>query len=243
MSKREVLREKRRKSQQRQQILMISGIVVVALVVFVILILPSLQSAAAPIGAFATIVPYPRPGADGLNMGNLKAPVKVEEFADFQCPGCRNFFESGEKSIVETYVKTGKVYYVYVPLSFIDDNSRTPSVESKHAAMAAYCASDQNRFWDYHDMLFTNQSRTGENVGGFSDKRLTAFAQTLGLDMNAFNSCFTSGKYQKQIQDDATYGVQSKVDQTPSFLVNGKLVLPQDLIATIEAALKAVPGN
>ena len=243
MSKREELREKRRKSQQRQQILTISGIVVVALVVFVILILPSLQSAAAPVGAFATIVPYPRPGADGLNMGDLKAPVRVEEFADFQCPGCRLFFESGERSIVETYVRTGKVYYVYVPLSFIDNYVTPPSNESKHAAVAAYCASDQNRFWDYHDMLFTNQAKTGENVGGFSDKRLTAFAQTLGLDMNAFNTCFTSSKYDQKIQEDSNYGTQAKIDTTPSFLVNGKLVLPQDLVASIEAALKAVPGN
>lgn len=238
MSKREELREKRRKSQQRQRILTIAGIVIAALILVAVLVWPSINNATAPVGAIATIVPNPRPNADGLNMGDPNAPVKIEEFADFQCPGCRIFFTTLEKTIEDTYVKTGKAYFTYVPLSFIDD-AVASSNESKHAAQAAYCASDQGKFWDYHDILFTNQSQTGENVGGFSDKRLVAFAQTLGLDMSKFNSCFSSGKYAQKVQQAAAYGIEKKVQQTPSFLVNGQLVGPNELVSTIDLAIAA----
>jgi predicted DsbA family dithiol-disulfide isomerase len=74
-------------------------------------------------------------------------------------------------------------------------------------------------------------------VGGFVPKNLKAFAESLGLDMTTFNSCFDSGKYAQKVIDDAAYARSQNVTGTPSFLVNGKLVYANDLAATIEAAL------
>ncbi len=112
-------------------------------------------------------------------------------------------------------------------------------MSSHAAAEAASCAGDQNMFWQYHDILFANQ--TGENVGDFTAKRLTTYAQALGLDMTQFNACYTGGKYHQQIIDDYDQGVKDGVTQTPSFLVNGILVTQADLQTTIDAQLAAAP--
>lgn len=165
-----------------------------------------------------------------LNLGDPNAPVKVIEFADFQCTVCHQYWLQMESSVISTYVATGKVYYTFAPFSFLGP-------ESVSAAEAAYCANDQGKFWDYHDTLFANYQ--GENVGGFSNDRLAAFAEKLGLDMTAFNACYDGKKYEQKISDDNTYAQGQGVTGTPSFLVNGTLVYAGDLTKTIDAALAA----
>jgi protein-disulfide isomerase len=235
MSKRELLREKRRKEEKRKRGIFIGGIVVIALIIAGVLIYSSLQSLQ-PV-KFTMITPAAIPNPQGLSMGDPNAPVKVMEFADFQCPACMLFATQQETTIVNTYVATGKVYFTYLPFSFLDQNdTRNPPLKESHAAAeAASCAGDQNKFWEYHDILYANQ--TGENIGDFTDKRLMAFAQALGLDMNQFNACYTSGKYRQKVIDDYNLGIKDGVTQTPSFLVNGTLVTQADLQTTIDAQL------
>ena len=97
-----------------------------------------------------------RPETNGLTMGNPEAKIVVEEFSDFQCIACYRFWTNFEPEFIEKYVATGDVLFKYVPFSFIGN-------ESFQAAEAAYCAEEQGRFWDYHDMLFLNWN--GENAG------------------------------------------------------------------------------
>ncbi|MEA4907957.1 MAG: thioredoxin domain-containing protein [Chloroflexi bacterium] len=229
MGKREDIRLKRQRAQNRQRITIIAIIAGFALLIAAVLIWPSLQ----PVGDIATPESFPRPNAQGLAMGDPDAPVHVEEFADFQCPGCQNFWQNMEHQIVTDYVETGKAYFTFTPLSFIDDNAATK--ESDNSAAAAYCAGDQNKFWEYHDFLFANQ--TGENIGAFNDRRLSAFASEAGLDSNAFNQCYNGGKYKQQVIDNMTYSQENQVYQTPSFLVNGTLVTADLLAQTIDAEL------
>lgn len=237
MSKRELLREKRRREEKRNRGIFIGGIVIIALLIAGVLIYSSLQSSQPE--KITLITPSAVPNPQGLSMGDPNAPVKVLEFADFQCPGCMLFATQQETTFVNTYVATGKVYLTYLPFSFLDDprrDTRNPPLKESHAAAeAASCAGDQNKFWEYHDILFANQ--TGENIGDFTARRLTAFAQALGLDMNQFNACYTSGKYRQQIIDDYNLGIKDGVSQTPSFLVNGILVTQADLQTTIESQL------
>ncbi len=134
-------------------------------------------------------------------------------------------FGKFRRKFIREYVETGLVYFKYSPFSFIGP-------ESFQAAEAAYCANDQGKFWDYHDMLFNNWD--GENVGNFNDQRLTAFADDINLDMSAFKQCFNNNTYQSQVVQDATYGQQAGVEGTPSFLVNGTLVYADALIETID---------
>jgi len=232
LSKREQLREKRQKAQNRKKALFIGGIFIIALVITWIVIYPSLGPE-----KIVMVTPVVRPNEQGLSIDDPNAPVKVVEIADFQCPGCKLFSDEYEQAFESKYVATGKVYFTYRPFSFLDkyDTRAHPLKESHAAAEAAYCASDQEKFWEYHDMLYANQ--TGENSGDFTDKRLTAFAQALGLDMNKYNDCYTSRKYKQKVIDDYTVSINDNVAQTPSFLVNGKLVILKDLNTTIDAGL------
>jgi protein-disulfide isomerase len=177
--------------------------------------------------------------ANGLTMGDPNAPVKIDVYEDFQCPACLQYTETTEKQLIDTYIAKGQVYYVFHQYPFIDSNSTTK--ESHQAANASMCANAQGRFWDYHDMLFNNWN--GENQGGFTNKRLLAFAQALGLNMNEFRACFDANQYKAQIQQDYQQGEALGVHSTPTVFVNGTEVTPgyipsyQDLSKAIDAAL------
>jgi protein-disulfide isomerase len=157
----------------------------------------------------------PHPDQKANSMGDPNAPIKIIEYGDFQCPYCRRFWQQTEPQIVEAYVKTGKVYFEFRSYAFLGP-------ESIAAAEAAYCAGDQAKFWEYHNVLFS--SGTGENVGDFTADKLRQYASTLGLDAGQFDACLTSEKYSDQVTQDLEDGKNQGVHATPSFLINGKLV-------------------
>ena len=96
-------------------------------------------------------------------MGDPNAKVTYVEFADFQCPFCKQFFSQTEPQIISDYVKTGKVKFVFRNFAFLGPDSNT-------AAEGAYCANDQGKFWDYHNFLYSHQAAEGS--GQFSLKNL-----------------------------------------------------------------------
>ena len=146
------------------------------------------------------------------------APVKLVEFSDYQCPFCRDFWQATEGQIIDAYVKTGKVFYTARSAgNWVSGNIGTGDVESQNSAMAAYCAADQNKFWQMHDALFTNV--IGEEAGSYTTRRLQAIAQSAGLDMNAFNSCYSSNKYQNQVNQDFQDATTDKITGTPFFVI------------------------
>ncbi len=91
--------------------------------------------------------------------------------------------------------------------------------ESQWAAEASECAADQDKFWEYHDLLF--ESQNGENQGAFSKENLQGFAANLGLDTKAFNECLDSGKYTQAVQESTQIAQSIGVRSTPAFLING----------------------
>lgn len=222
MSKRAEIRERRRRERRRRQLSIISIIVGAVLVVVAIIVLPDLLDRR----------PKGRPLADASAMGDPAAPVIIEEYSDFQCPFCRIFHEETLDLIEEEYVSTGKVHFVFRNYAFIGP-------ESTAAANASLCAAEQNRFWEYSDILFANQ--TGENVGAYSDVRLLGFAAELDLDQEEFSSCFDESRYQDQIDTDLIDGGRAGIQSTPSFTINGKLfigALPiEDFRVAIDEAL------
>jgi protein-disulfide isomerase len=158
------------------------------------------------------------PQADGNKIGDPNAPVKMTEFGDFQCTYCKEFWTDTETQIIDTYVKTGKVQYTYRSAgNWVSANMGQGSVESQDAAMAAYCATDQNKFWQMHDALFANV--LGEDAGSFTDPRLQAIAQLDGLNMNTFNSCYSSHKYLDQVNQDFKDAQASGIQGTPFFVL------------------------
>ncbi len=218
-------------------ILGVGGFIVI---VILILISPTIYNALKPAGSFVQITPIARPMESGKTIGNPNAKVKILVYEDFQCPACKEYTTGVEPQLLQsTYITSGQVYYEFINFPFLDTNSITK--ESHQAANAAWCALDQGKFWDYHDILFANQA--AENSGAFSDKRLQAFAQSLGLDMTQFNKCFGANTHSAEIEADYQSGVSAGVNSTPSVFLNGKEITPgtiptyEQMKTAIDAAL------
>jgi protein-disulfide isomerase len=167
----------------------------------------------------------PRPNN---TQGDAKATITVIEYSDFQCPFCKRFHDAVLPQIVNNYVKTGKIKLSYKNFAFLGD-------ESRWAAQAAECAADQNRFWDFHELLFTRQQ--GENVGAFTKDNLILLAKEIKLDGNAFATCLNGDKTLDRVQADTSEGNKIGVRGTPSFLVNGKLLVGAQPYEAFKAAI------
>ncbi len=238
MSKRQEIRARRRRAQIRNRIIVILAVVAGAALIVFVLILPSLgQSNSAPSASATIAVITPRAfnaKVDGLHLGDANAPVKIDVWEDFQCSACLNYTEAVEPQVLTNLIDTGKVYYTFHFFFTIDQGS---TGESHQAANAALCANDQGHFWDYHDMLFTNN--LGENVGSFTNSRLEQMAKDIGLNTTTFNACFQANKHKSQIDQDAAAGLNKGVSGTPSVFVNGTIVTPGN-VPTYDQIAQAV---
>ena len=213
-SKRQERRERMQQRERRNRLVTIGIITLVAAFLVFAIVWPQIR----PIAEVVAVEPNPRSNVDRNTAGDPNAPIKIEEFADFQCPFCERFFEQTEPLLFEHYVDTGKVQFVYRSMgNFVSQNIGGARTESQDSAAAAYCAADQGKFWEMHDALYLNV--LGEDVGSFTDRRLAAIAESVGLDMNEFNDCYGSGKYADQVQQDFADGQAAGVNGTPGFLV------------------------
>lgn len=157
----------------------------------------------------------PPANADGTAWGPVDAPVVIEEYSDFQCPFCGQFATITGEQLKQAYADSGLVRFEYNHFAFLGP-------ESLRAAEAAECAAEQNLFWPYHDIIFNNQS--GENQGNFSDPALRNFAIVAGLEMEAFDECFSSARYRQDVRAGNSEASNRGVNSTPTFFVNGELV-------------------
>ena len=245
MSKRQEIRQRRKRERMRNRVLVIILVVLGAVLVTVALVLPSIINArnaasatqtaenATPVPV-VTIVPriFNAP-VDRLHIGNPNALVKVDVYEDFRCSACLYYTQNYEPQVITNYVETGKVYYTYHAFIVIDGNDGTDA--SRRAANAALCASEQGRFWDYHDTLYANQ--LSESATLFTDARLVTMAENLKLDMTAFNQCYQAKKYDQEIQNDISTAISLNLQGTPSILVNGQLTSMDKVTSAIDTAL------
>ena len=159
-----------------------------------------------------------RPNRDGNSMGDADAPIHIVEFGDFQCPFCKRFHTETEPLLISDYIETGKVQFTYRSAGNWVSNHVSGNTESQDAALTAYCAADQNKFWEMHAALFAN-NRDVENQGAFASERLAAMAEHIGLDMTVFRDCYDNGKHADQVQKDYADAIAAGVQGTPSFVV------------------------
>lgn len=229
MSKRREL-EARRQEQQRKQTIQIAvtiGIIAVVVIGGAIILSalsgqPQRQaSALPPVKAANKTVPA-NAEPNGRAWGPLDAPIKVEEYLDYQCPACGQYALNFEPAVIEAFAKTGKVRYEVNFLPFLED--RVGGRESRDAVQAALCAAEQNKFWQMHATLFVNQPITGqENIGNYSKQRLKEMAATIeGMDKAAFDACLDSNKYEGSVQQLRRDAEARGIRQTPTFIVNGQ---------------------
>ncbi len=141
--------------------------------------------------------------------GNEKAEVLMIEYSDFQCPFCKQHHETMKKIMTDFGNQVEWVFRNF-PLKQLHPFANK-------AALAAECASEQGKFWEYADKLFENQSK-------FSDTYFSELAGELQLKTDQFNSCLNSAKYQSKVDTQEQDGAQAGVGGTPATFINGQLV-------------------
>jgi protein-disulfide isomerase len=235
-SKREEIKAQRTRKKRQQRLITLLTAVGVIIVIILFFATPTILNMLKPAGSFVAITPVVRPMENGKTIGNPNAKVKIEVYEDFQCPSCKIYTDKVESQLLQSpYISSGQVYYEFIQWPFIDSGLVTK--ESHQAANASMCALEQGRFWDYHDILFANQGI--ENGGSFTNKRLQAFAESLGLDMTKFNKCFSDNTYSSEINADYQKGIAAGVHSTPSVFLNGEEISP-GLIPTYEQIKTAI---
>ena len=192
---------------------------VVALVVGVLFAAPRVANQLNSVKKTSTINPAADLNTNRNSLGDPNAPIHIIEFGDFQCPFCKQFHAETEPLLISTYIKTGKVYFTYRSAgNWVSRNIGGGKTESQDAALAAYCAGDQNKFWEMHAALFSNNHDV-EDQGSFASDQLTSIAKNAGLEMTAYQSCYNSGKYASQVQQDYSDAIAANIQGTPSFIV------------------------
>ena len=212
------------------------GSLAVALVVVVALAWMNRPGSSAGTSPYA---PITRAEVSGRVTGKADAPVKIIEFADFQCPFCKQWSDNVEKKLIDEYVNKGVASLQYVSFAFLGE-------ESKRAAEAAECAADQGLFWEYHDLLFLRQGK--ENSGVYSTANLKKYAGELKthiakFDTGKFDACLDSGEKRASVDAQTKQARDAGVQSTPSFLVNGAALTGVQPIETFRQAIEAAAAG
>ncbi|MGE4094557.1 MAG: thioredoxin domain-containing protein [Candidatus Binatia bacterium] len=151
--------------------------------------------------------------------GLAQAPVTVSEFVDFRCPSCARAREV-LKQVSEKYPEDVRIVFHHYPLDN-ECNSNLPRqvhVASCLASFASECAAEQGKFWEYAEILFTEQQRE------YSRPDLEAYARSVGLNVDQFNTCMNSGQTKALVRKDIEEAERIGVKATPTLVVNGRLV-------------------
>jgi protein-disulfide isomerase len=165
-------------------------------------------------------------------IGRADAPVTLVEFADYQCPFCKQFHTAAYAELKKNYIDTGKVRFVSrdLPLEF--------HPLALKAAEAARCAGDQNKYWELRDALYANAAPPNDEV-------IKKAAESLSLDEKGFRACLDSDKYKADVQKDAGEAATLQISGTPTFVLaksakdklNGVRIVGAQSFATFQAAI------
>jgi protein-disulfide isomerase len=168
-------------------------------------------------------------GGAAFTRGPVRAPVTVVEFSDFQCPYCRSV-QPALKQVVEGYGDKVRLIFKHLPLTDLHPRAMP-------AALAAFCAGEQDAFWRYHDALFDSDDLSHEWLG--------KTAARLGLNLPRFESCLDSEKARSAVLGDAREARRLGINATPAFVINGKLlsgaVSFEEFKRVIDRELKSPP--
>ena len=126
---------------------------------------------------------------------------------------------------MESYVEDGTLRLEWRDFPYLGQ-------ESANAALAARAAQDQGKFWEYHDLLYKNQS------GGFSDERLIELAREAGLDVEKFEEDLASGRFEGSVVEDFQEGQQKGITGTPTFVINGRVLAGLQPLEVYEDAIE-----
>jgi protein-disulfide isomerase len=167
-------------------------------------------------------------GFRGYQLGSADAPVEITEYADYQCPACRDFETVQFPDVRDRLIGAGRVRWRYrdFPLQMHQ--------HARLASHAAACADEQGKFWEVHRVIYEGQSDWAamRDAGG----ELRGYAKAAGVDLGRYDDCMKSTKYAGRIQASLDEGIKLGVGSTPTFLIGGRLypgALPYDVMRHI----------
>jgi len=155
--------------------------------------------------------------AQGYLIGKVDAPVKIVEFADFECPSCGGWATVTEPDVRSRIINTGLANLTFY------DFPLTQHRNTIAASNAAACADEQGKFWQMHDRLFQAQDEWNGEATEQPKPFFKRYAGEVGLDVAKWESCFDSRKYQKRISANLADGIRRGVNSTPTFVIGNKL--------------------
>ena len=212
-------REQARADRRRRQLLQLGAVLGVAAVIVAVLVLisqggkvaPNASSGAAVSGISDTRAMLAGIPQDGTRLGDPKAPVVLTEFADLQCPFCRDYALDVLPHVIERYVRTGKLRLELRLRSFLGEGSVT-------AARAAQVAEKRNRLWHFVDLFYRNQGT--ENSGYVTDGFLGRIASAAGVPASLVSTAKTrTPALERPLQTAEREAQAAGLTSTPSFLI------------------------
>lgn len=160
---------------------------------------------------------------NAISIGPENAEIQIIEVGCFTCP----FTKQAEPIVAQLLQKyDGRIHFSFKPFPL------PTHPYSFEAAESSLCANDQNKFWEYKQVLFEQQAvcLTPTNDTNSLKGHYITFAETLGLNKEEFSQCLESGKYKSEIELHKQQGIDAGIYGTPTFYVNGKvLVAPKTL--------------
>ena len=196
-----------------------------------------------PRNAATTVDPNLATAADaqGYLLGKPDAPVKVIEFADFECPACAQFATLAEPDIKKRLIDTGIISYRFHDFPLAMHRNTWP------AHNAAACADEQGKFWEMHDQLFNMQDRWNGQATSRPKSQFEQYARAIGLNVGQWESCYDSRKYEARIRASEALAIKSGATQTPTFVIGNKMVggaISYDRFkALVDSALALAPRD
>lgn len=143
--------------------------------------------------------------------GSESAGLNLVEFGDYQCPFCKRFFDQTEPQMMTEYVDSGKAKFYFLDVSIVGQDSLT-------LGQGSWCADEQEKYFEYHDYMYTNQGQ--ENSGWATPEKIKMLARNIsGLDSEKFNACLDSKKYESRSQQLTSFSNQVGLTGTPTMFV------------------------
>jgi len=139
-------------------------------------------------------------------LGSSNASLTIIEFGNYQCDECQKWFQETRPIIITDYIEQGEINMIFI------DTQLTKNIPL--GSFASYCANDQKKYWDYHSMLFQNSIENEIDVN-----LLKQFATELGLDVDSFEECLDSGKYEKKIKYSTYEAKKNGINRLPTFII------------------------
>jgi protein-disulfide isomerase len=173
----------------------------------------------------------------GNTLGDTRAPLTVQYFGDLECPFCGRFTLGPLRSLIQNYVRRGKLKIEYRSLETATHDPETFRIQQ----VAALAAGEQNRLWNFIELFYHEQGR--ENSGYVTESYLQGLAQRVtGLKLIAWTAARNHRRLVNTLESDAQAAAAAGLRQTPSFRIGKTVGEPTPYAATIEKLLKGEPS-